>query len=744
MVYCTNCKSNGTGAFSLFQGGLWQIIGSLTCERPTIPLEGSHIPSITQIIWNWETVPCATGYKWNIINDEFTATDIGAATSTTETGLSCNTSYTRYVWAYNACGNSNVKPLIQNTSLDPPASPIAGSHIAYSGQIVWNWNPVIGAIGYKWSTTNNYATATDMGANTSKTETYLTCSVTYLRYIWAYNICGSSPVATMNQLTSSCSGLPTVTTSAISDITQTTAISGGNVLSDGGETVIFRGVCWGINVDPTISDNNIANGGGTGVFVSNLTGMTANTLYYVRAYAINSNGTAFGNTLTLISLPTVTTTAATNITQITATSGGNISAGGGVEVLEKGVCWSTTVIPTVIDNHTTDGTGAGVFISYLTGLTGNTVYYLRAYLTNSSGTFYGNQKNFTTSPILPTVTTAPVTNLTSTNAVSGGSVSSDGGATVTTRGLCWSTTPNPTISNNNTTNGTGIGVFISNLTSLTPNTIYYLRAYAINSVGTSYGNELTFTTLVSPILPIVVTTPITNIISTKVTIGGNILSDGGETVSFRGVCWGIGTNPTISDNYTTDGNGTGIFVSNIIGMTANTIYYVRAYAVNSVGISYGNEVMVNNTNYIGNSYGGGIIFYIDATWQHGLIASTSDQGTGTAWGCEGTNIGGTSTSIGTGQTNTTAIVNGCSQAGIAARICDDLLLNGYSDWFLPSSSELNQIYLKKNIIGGFADDVYWSSSEYSANNAYYQNLISGGTGIGIRSGINGVRAIRAF
>ena len=147
---------------------------------------------------------------------------------------------------------------------------------------------------------------------------------------------------------------------------------------------------------------------------------------------------------------------------------------------------------------------------------------------------------------------------------------------------------------------------------------------------------------------------------------------------------------------------------------------------------------------IGQSYGGGIIFYIDGTGLHGLISATTDQSTGTLWGCSGTTIG-TSTSIGTGQANTTLIVNGCSTAGIAARICDDLELNGYSDWFLPSKDELNQMYLHKDAIGGFASYSYWSSSQSNAINAWYQSFSSGGSSNDVKLvSTYHVRAVRAF
>jgi hypothetical protein len=129
-----------------------------------------------------------------------------------------------------------------------------------------------------------------------------------------------------------------------------------------------------------------------------------------------------------------------------------------------------------------------------------------------------------------------------------------------------------------------------------------------------------------------------------------------------------------------------------------------------------------------------------------LIAATIDQSSAAEWGCINTAIAGTSAAIGTGQANTTAIVNGCSQAGIAAGICNDLVLNDYSDWFLPSKDELNQMYLQKAAIGVFANDRYWSSYDESSDVfAWYQNFTNGGYANNLYK-INGlyVRAVRAF
>ena len=163
-----------------------------------------------------------------------------------------------------------------------------------------------------------------------------------------------------------------VTTNDVTNITQTTATSGGDISSDGGAPVIARGICWSNSSNPTTADNHTIDGGGTGTYLSNMTGLIAGAFYYVRAYATNTVGTSFGDELsfTTLTFPAVTTDTIINITQTTATSGGKVTYDGGTTVTARGVCWSISSNPTTTDSHTNDGSGTGDFVSIMNGLTG--------------------------------------------------------------------------------------------------------------------------------------------------------------------------------------------------------------------------------------------------------------------------------------------------------------------------------------------------------------------------------------
>jgi uncharacterized protein (TIGR02145 family) len=259
-----------------------------------------------------------------------------------------------------------------------------------------------------------------------------------------------------------------------------------------------------------------------------------------------------------------------------------------------GHCFATTPNPTIAGTKTEmDNPVLGKYTSTLTGLSASTTYYVRAFLSRGKEVVYGSDTIFTTaSDSLPELTTSIVTGIGKTSAVSGGNITSQGGTPVTARGVCWSQAAIITLTNNKTNDGNGMGLFTSDITSLTPGTNYFVRAYATNSGGTKLGNEVTFsTTSDEPIPPTVTTAEVTSVTSNSAVCGGNVSSEGSSSVTARGICWHTSENPTILNYHTADGTGSGIFISNIPGgnpeLTSGTLYHVRAYATNGAGISYG-------------------------------------------------------------------------------------------------------------------------------------------------------------
>ena len=650
--------------------------------------------------------------------------------------------------------------------------------------------------------------------------------------------------------------VPSVTTTEVSDITESTAICGGNVISNGNATVTARGVCWSTSHNPTLNDSHTTDGSGTGSFTSSITGLTPNTTYYVRAYATNSVGTAYGNeesfststasgpivdyelmgfidnttdlnyitelnlnwdedlntyivinnngpdipdandeiyidisinnfdigslsflgtnlasytmghaflirSVPLLSnsdlddfidefgspfelcfevriegsatdpvssnntacitvnrgsstqLPTVTTSTVTNISATSATCGGNVTSNGGASVTARGVCWSTNNNPTIADSHTNDGTGTGSFFSSITGLTESTIYYVRAYATNSVGTAYGNVVIFSTGCNSANVSISSSTasfysdNTNATIVLTAGDVWGDGTGyqiLIDADNAGWESTSGPScgsiytdweymIPMNASANDAAAVVNATESISIPSGTYSYIilnpscNDYSSNYIASSqcdatnvrdfifeagkiytftpvlggpnstqndcttltvsdntaytsytttidYGQSTTLTAsgassylwstgattaaitvsptttttytvtgtdaygctgtvsitvIVNNTIPTVTTSTVSNISATSATCGGNVTSDGGSYVYYRGVCYGTTPNQFFTENYTINGEGTGTFTSNLTNLTPNTTYYVRAFAINDAGTAYGDE-----------------------------------------------------------------------------------------------------------------------------------------------------------
>ncbi len=392
-------------------------------------------------------------------------------------------------------------PIIQTTaatSITQTGAITGGSNISDGGSSITQK-------GICWSSTNpnptiinNFTSAGSGTLNFSIPLQGLSPNTTYYARAFATSAAGTG-YGNIVQFKTLPALIPNITTSSITNIGLNSANAGGNISSDGGASVTQRGICWSTSSNPTTANFRTIDGSGTGAFSSQMTGLQTNQIYYVRAYAINSSGTAYGQQLTFITLsaqlPSVATTSISSISQTTANSGGNVSNEGGASVIQRGICWSTSSNPTIANSRSIDGSGVGFFSSQMTGLQSNRTYYVRAYATNTVGTSYGSQVSFTTlSYQLPSISTASITGISRTSAQGGGNVTNDGGYSVTQRGVCWSTSQNPTTANSRTINGTGAGVFTSSISGLSPATTYYVRAYATNALGTAYGAQTSFRT----------------------------------------------------------------------------------------------------------------------------------------------------------------------------------------------------------------------------------------------------------
>ena len=673
--------------------------------------------------------------------------------SSTLTGLTQGTTYYVRSFATNVQGTgygaetSFTTQTTATVSVTATPTSLTTTSAIGGGTISSNGGATITTSGLVWDASANPTIAlstkttdgTTSGTFTSSI-TGLTQGATYHVRAYATNYLGTSygPDITFTTITT-----PTVSTTAtVTSITGTTVIGGGTISTDGGATVTTRGLVWGTSTGA--STYSVTTGIGTGTYTSSLTGLTPATTYYVRAFATNSVGTVYGPEVSFATLavePAVSATSdATSITGSSATSGGTITANGGATVTVSGVVWSTTSTPTIaLLTKTTNGTVTGTYTSSLSGLAPATLYYVRAYATNSIGTAYGPQSSFTTLAIVPTISaTATVTSITGTTATSGGTISTDGGATVTTRGLVWGTSSGA--STYSVTTGTGAGTFTSSLTGLSVATTYFVRAFATNSVGTVYGPEVSFATPTTATLSSTITSTIT---ITSAILGGVLSSNGGATTTV-GIMYSTSSSFGTSTSTTINSNAiAGTYTTTITGLSGATSYYAKSYATNTAGTTYGPTISFTTkeaNKIVGQLYGGGAVFYIlksgdpgyDANVQHGLILAPIGLGF-MNWNTDNRTTGATGTALGTGASNTNAII--ASQGGAltnsAAGKARAYNGGGYTDWYLGSLEEirkLNSVWMVDVLPVEYRyfepPYAYWTSTESSTNNAqaYRKNI----------------------
>jgi len=293
-------------------------------------------------------------------------------------------------------------------------------------------------------------------------------------------------------------------------------------------------------------------------------------------------------------VPVVGTQMVSGITDVSVLIKGKLFSMSGSDIESQGLCYGQQTNPTIDDQVITVNSGLGEFNCKIEGLVPNTTYFARAFAKNQKAIGYGDVLSFKTSVGLPSVITGDVSGITSISAICTGEVTYDGYGSISSRGICYSVENQPSISDSKIQVAGGLGKFTATLNSLSSHQIYYYRAYVINQSGVSYGEIKQFETLIG--LPSLETLGASNITRYEATSGGKILSKGGGIVSEMGVCFNIWGNPDITSNKILATGEEKEFRVRLAGLEVGTKYFIKAYAINEVGVAYGQEIQFKTRN----------------------------------------------------------------------------------------------------------------------------------------------------
>jgi len=385
--------------------------------------------------------------------------------------------------------------------------------------------------------------------------------------------------------------LPVVRTVDITDLKSTEAKFLGSVVSDGGEEVTERGFCYDTEEPVDTSNIKVEAGTGLGDFSAVITGLLPGQTYFMKAYAVNNNGIVYGEQKTFntsASLPQLTISDAENVTSYTAEFDAEITDDGGAQIVQNGFCYikGTDALPDTINNNLQVAVTDVFFGAIAENLEPGTTYTVRAYAVNIAGINYSDTIRIKTPPVLPDVVTIEYEEVTLNSSVLRGKVQYNGGTQILEYGFVWSTNSDPTIEDNIVSSNDGSEGFDETITGLEPGTDYYFKAYAKNSVGISYGDQLMFTTQSG--IALVKTYTVKNITATNATISGQVLDDGGAEILENGFYVSTDSANILSTTPEVVPISFDTLSIELTTLEPGMEYFFVAFASNSQGTSYGN------------------------------------------------------------------------------------------------------------------------------------------------------------
>ena len=367
------------------------------------------------------------------------------------------------------------------------------------------------------------------------------------------------------------------------------------ITSAGFGDIIERGFVCSRTPNPTVADNEQKTvSSGTSVdenYYGSFNYLASGYTYYIRAYATSSTGTGYSEpyilTTTLMA-PVINSGSYSDITAESFVMHSSVKFE--AQITQWGFCYSsTTETPTTSGDKVTVVVEGTDFEATITGLVPGKEYFVRPFAVNSKGTTYGSTYFVTTLALPPTVEGLAATEVAGTSFKANANVADFGGADITVKGFCYSTSENPTMEDSKILGEQAEGdYFIATVTGLLPVTTYYVRAYATNSAGTSYSEQITVTTTAVPATIADVTS--SDITGVSFKVSSEIANNGGAEVTEKGFCYSTTENPTVeSSKNVVEGDA---FETTIAELANGTTYYVRAYATNSAGTAYSEQISV--------------------------------------------------------------------------------------------------------------------------------------------------------